>query len=187
MYLVVNKIRNFQTHNMLFHQSNDFFEEKFNVKMETLKLTQETKDIWMFITQMNDEKFHNFFGMTRDELSYIYPTTKEEIAVIHKIATLSDEEIIETYGILRKELLQKHPLNNDTLKAIKSIHKSSSKVIEKIFDQPKEEVLHLRTITTEMIKIAANGKNIQIKKATYSRDELRERLMNMKKGTYPNR
>ena len=188
MHLVAINDRKSQNINTIINDTRGNFEKRFGIKIAELTnrypISQETKDVWMFVTYMNDKQLKEYFGMTREELSYIYPTTKEEIAVIHKITTLSDKEILETYGITREELLQKHPLNNDTLKAIKSIHKSNIKAVEKTFDMPKEEVLHLRTITTEMIKAAANKKGIQIKKPTYSKDELREKLM--KKGTYPN-
>lgn len=188
MYLVALNDQKFQTRNIIINGIEKNFEKRFNIKLAELTnrypITQETKDVWMFVTQMNDETFKNYFGITRDELSYIYPTTKEEIAVIHKIATLSDEEILETYGITRQELLQKYPLNSDTLKAVKSIYKSSSKAIQKTFDLPKDAVLHLRTITTEMIKAAANEKGIKIRKTSSSKNDTKEKTI--KKGTYSN-
>lgn len=188
-YLVDINNKEAQTRNFLIHDGDTRVKKRFNVEMNKLlkeyPLTKETMEVWMIIATMNDQKFEDFFKLTREELSYIYPTTKEELATLHLIATMSNEEIIEKYGITRQELLQKHPLNKDTLNAIRSIHQSSDNAVEKTFHKSKQEILKLRTLTTDMIKVATK-ENITLKRKTYTKEELLEKFKTMKKGTYPN-
>lgn len=189
MYLVATNNPNLQKLHRIIHENDSNFEKKFNLQMKDIlkqySLNQETIDVWMIISNMNDEKFQNYFGITREELSYIYPTTKDELATIHYISTLSDEEIIKRYGLTRIELLQKYPLNNDTLNALRSIRQASDKAIENTFHQTRQEILKLRTISTEMIKIAQRERLV-LKRKIYTKEELSEMLKAKKKGTYPN-
>lgn len=183
MHLVKINDQQNQTRYLITREPDEKTEKRLNIpNIETLvkkyPLTKETTDVWMTITAMQDEEFKNYFGMTREQLSYIYPTTKEEIAVIHFIAKLTDEEIIERYGITREQLLQKYPINNDTLKALKSLNISSDRAIINTFNQPREEVLKLRTISIEMIKIAQKNRVKLQGKATN-----KETPKEMKKGT----
>lgn len=184
MYLKTINKPELQTIHRIIHESDSSFEKRFNLPMKDIlkkfPLTQETIDIWLIISNMTDEKFKNYFKITREELSYLYPTTKDELATIHFISTLSDEETIERYGITRHDLLKKHPLNNDTLKAIRAINTTKQKTVERLFQQPKEEVLKLRTITTEMIKLANKGK-LQLQNQNQNTENSKQK----KKGTYP--
>lgn len=186
MYLLSNNIEVKSAAELLIHNSNIKFEKKFPINVNDLLIkypvTKELEDIWKFIGTMDNDTFQNYFNMTREELSYIYPTTKEEIAALHYIASMTDEELSTKYGMERKQLLQKYPINSDTLRAIQSIHKASSQTVLKAMGMPKQEVLHLRTITTEMIQLANRQMKLQ-RRGTYSKEELREKLKSMKKGT----
>lgn len=166
--------------------SNIKFEERFHVNISDLlqkyPVTKEIVDIWKFIGTMDNATFQNYFNMTREELSYIYPTTKDEIVALHHIASMTDEELSMKYGMERKQLLQKYPINSDTLRSIQSIHKANDQTVLKAMGMPKQEVLHLRTITTEMIQLANRQMKLQTR-GTYSKEELREKLKRMKKGT----
>lgn len=187
MHLVAINNKEAQTRNFLLHDGDDRVKKRLNVEMTQLikkyPLTKETRNIWAMISTMNNQQFTKFFNMTREELSYIYPTTREEIATLHFIATMKDEEIKSKYGITRQEILQKYPLNNDTLKALRSINQSTDKAIQNTLDKTREEVLKLRTITTEMIRIAKKER-ISLKQNNHLKKETNNKTL--KKGTNPN-
>jgi hypothetical protein len=180
----INDIKN-QTPNILLKISDKKFEKKFSVNViELLKkypLTDEIKNVWAYLSRLKDNELFDEFNLTREEMAMIYPTSAEEPAVLKTISKLTDEDIKIKYGVTREELLSKHPLNNDTLKALKAIQLSSDRTVKKLFKQPKENILNLRTITTEMIKSA--NREIKLQRGTYSKEELREKLKCLKKGT----
>lgn len=188
-HLVVQNDRTAQTKTAIIHGRDETIKKRFNIEIDELlekyPLSKETMEVWMIIATMKDNEFEEYFRISREQLSYIYPTTKEELLTLNFIAKLTDEEIIEKYGISREDLLNKHPLNNDTLKALKSLRQASDKAIRNTFNQSREEVLTLRTITTSMIRTAQKQK-ISLKRTPYTKDELREKFKEMKKGTYPN-
>lgn len=169
----------------LFKISDKAFEDKFNTNVAQLlkkyPLSEETKEVWRILANLTDEKLYEEYHLTRQEMAEIYPTTKEELKILKLLSNLSDKEIIAKYGITRAELLRKYPLNSDTLRAIISINKTDDDTVAKLFDQPKSEVLKLRTITTEMILLA--NEKIKLKRKYYSKEELKEKLMNKKRGT----
>lgn len=186
MYLVETNNKDKQTESFLLQASDKRVKSGINIEIKELlakyHLSQETKEVWMIIGMMNDQKFKEYFNLTREQLSYIYPTTKEELATLHKIANMKDEDIIEDYGLTREELLEKHPLNTDTLNALRSIRKSSDKAIQNTFNKTREELINLRTITTDMIRIAQKER-LMLKGTVLTKEELREQLKTMKKGT----
>ena len=94
---------------------------------------------------------------------------------------MKDEEIKAKYGLTRQELLEKHPLNNDTLKALRSINQSTDKAIQNTFNKTREEILKLKTITTEMIKIAQKER-ITLKQNNHLKEETNNKTL--KKGSY---
>ena len=188
MFLVNNNDKISQTRNFLIHTNDSDVQRRFNVRINDLlkqfPLTKETLEVFMIIATMNNQQFKNYFNMSREQLCYIYPTTKDELATLHFIAKMKDNEIKEKYGLTRNELLEKYPLNNDTLKALRSINQSSDKTIVNTFNKSRNEILNLRTITTNMIKIAQQEKLIL--KRQLAKQELLEQFKAMKKGTYPN-
>lgn len=168
----------------LFKISDKDFEDKFNTNVAQLlkkyPLTEETKEVWIILASLTNEKLYEEYHLTREEMAEIYPTTKEELKILKLLTNLSDKEIIDKYGITRVELLRKHPLNSDTLKALAAINKTSDDTVSKLFNQPKSEVLKLRNITTEMILLA--NEKIKLKRKYYSKEELKEKLMSKKRG-----
>lgn len=180
-YLVsINKAKE-QTINNIFKITNEQFEKKYSIKMNTLiekfPMTEEVKKVWSYQANLTNDELTKEFGLTREQLSLIYPTTKDELETIKMIGKSTNNEIINKYGINKDALLKKYPLNRDTLIALLSIKKAKDTTVEKLFSQPKEEVLKLRTITTEMIQLA----NQKIKLKYYTKEELKEKLMSKKR------
>ena len=173
-----------QTLATIIRTTNQKFEQRFNVNMGKLlqqfPITDELKMVWAYQAKLTDEKLINEYGIDRQKLAEIYPTTVDELETVCSICKLTNEEVETKYGISKEELLKKHPINRDTLKALAAINKTSDDTVSKLFDQPKSEVLKLRTITTEMILLA--NEKIKLKRKYYSKEELKEKLMNKKRG-----
>lgn len=185
MHLVSQNDKASQTKAAILHSRDENISKRFNVGIDELlekyPLSKETIEVWMIIATMKDNEFEEYFKISREKLSYIYPTTKEELTILNFIANLTDEDIMERYGITREALLEKHPLKKDTLSALKSIKGASDKAIQNTFNQSREEVLQLRTITTEMIKLAQK-KKVSLKVTPSTKDKSKV----IKKGTHPN-
>lgn len=173
-----------QTLATIIRTTNQKFEQRFNVNMGKLlqqfPITDELKMVWAYQAELTDEKLINEYGIDRQKLAEIYPTTVDELETVCSICKLTNEEVETKYGISKEELLKKHPINRDTLKALAAINKTSDDTVSKLFGQPKSEVLKLRTITTEMILLA--NEKIKLKRKYYSKEELKEKLMNKKRG-----
>lgn len=173
-----------QTIATIIRTTSQQFEQRFNVHMKKLlqqfPITDELKMVWAYQAELTDEKLINEYGIDRQKLAEIYPTTVDELETVCSICKLTNEEVETKYGISKEELLKKHPINRDTLKALAAINKTSDDTVSKLFDQPKSEVLKLRTITTEMILLA--NEKIKLKRKYYSKEELKEKLMNKKRG-----